>query len=228
VAFQNDPVGIITTAVLTVEAGVKVALYAGGGKVSEQSAAAGDDLTTGTVSVLRFGATVPSGLEPASLLIQEIRAWRAPLDEADAIQVSSNLGYMPTSGGGVLPVVSIPQALSVIEGQTLAIPVTKSNGGPCSVTIRTVALSAAPAEDYTAFQQTLTFAAGVGTQSAVLSTVGDTRSEMREDLAVELIQASGCTLGNALGIVTIIDPNAPANLFTNQFTNHFYGSVLSG
>lgn len=208
-AFQNDPVGAVTTAVLVVEAGVGVTLYAGGGKVSEQLAAAGDNLVTGTVSVLRFAATHPSGLQPASVLIQEIRAWRSPLDEADAIQVSSNLGYTPAAGSGTLPIVSIPQALSVIEGQTLAIPVTKSDGGLCSVTIRTVALNAAPGEDYTAFQQTMTFAAGVGTQSVVLSTTADTRSEIREDLAIELIQPSGCTLGNALGVIRITDPNAP-------------------
>jgi hypothetical protein len=213
VAFQNDPVGTVTTAVLTVDAGVGVVLYAGGGKVSEQLVAAGDNLVTGTVSVLRFAATHPSGLQPASLVIQEIRSWRAPLDEADAIQVSSNLGYTPAAGSGILPVVSIPQSLNVVEGQTLTISVTKTDGGPCSATIRTVALTAVPGEDYTAFQQTLTFPAGVGTQSVVLSTAADTRSEIREDLAIELVQASGCTFGNALGVIRITDPGAPLSIF---------------
>ena len=226
-AFQNDPVGALVTAVLTVEAGVAVALYAGGGKVSEQSAASGDNLTDGTVSTLRFAATQPSGLQPASLLIQEIRGWDAPLAEADAILVSKDLDYTPASGIGTLPVVSIPAAMSVIEGQTLTIPVSKTDGGPCSAVLRSVALSAAAGEDYTAFQQTLSFAAGVGTQSVVLSTTSDSRSEAREDLAVELIQASGCTFGNALGVVQIIDPNTPVNVFSNEYSAEFFSSATT-
>ena len=106
-----------------------------------------------------------------------------------------------------MPIISIPATLSVVEGNVLQIPVSKSGTGACSATIRTIAGTATLASDYTGFQQTVSLASGDTVVNVPLTTLSDTVVEPVEGerLTVELSVPVNCTLGNARCTVTIAE-----------------------
>jgi hypothetical protein len=204
---DTSPVGVATTALVTVDASSKVSFYAGGDKIGEYPVDTGTIPAPETLAALRFGATDPDNLQPASLVIQAIYGWTSVLSDSDARLVSGNLNYAPASGSQPLPIISIPTALSVVEGNVLQIPVSKTGSGACSATIRTIAGTATITSDYTGFQQTVSLAAGDTVVNVPMTTVSDTVAEPVEGerLTVELSVPVGCTLGNARCTVTIAE-----------------------
>ena len=80
---NTSPVGVVTTALTTVDATSRVSFYAGGDKIGDYAVDNGITPAPGTVSALRFGATDPGNLQPASLVIQAVYGWTAVLSDAD-------------------------------------------------------------------------------------------------------------------------------------------------
>jgi hypothetical protein len=219
-AFENDPVGAVTTVVMTVDAFDKVALYAGGGKISEQKIDTGFVPAAGALSTLRFGATDPSGFDPASLVLRDIRAWPVSLTEDDARLVSGNLDATPASGSGRLPIIGMPTSVTVLEGEVVQIPLTKTGTGAASVVLRTLSLGAAAGSDYAALQETVSFESDTATVTVDLVTLTDVSPETSEYLALELAQPNNCLLGNAVCVVRIRE-------FLNGFSDHFTAEFFS-
>ena len=204
---DTSPVGVVTTALTTVDASSRVSFYAGGDKIGDYTVNNGITPAPEALTALRFGATDPGNLQPASLVIQAIYGWTAVLSDGDARLVSGNLNYAPASGSQPLPIISVPATLSVVEGNILQIPVSKSGTGACSATIRTIAGTATITSDYVGFQQTVSLASGDTVVNVPLTTVSDTVVEPVEGerLTVELSVPVGCTLGNARCTVTIAE-----------------------
>lgn len=205
---SESPIRIATTAVLTVDAATRVALYAGGDLISQQATGQGTTPIPQTLTTLRFGSTEPNGLNAAPIVLQAVYGWTSPLTDQDAALVSGNLNYSPPSGAAPLPVVSIPSALSVREGLTLQIPVNKSGSGSAQFQLRTIPQTATSGTDYTAIQQNFTMATADTVLNVALITIADTNAAepiSGETLQLELSAPVGCTLGNALSIVTITE-----------------------
>jgi hypothetical protein len=209
---------------MTVDATDNVALYAGGGKIREQAINTGFVPAAAPVAALRFGSTEPSGFDPASLVLLEIRRWGVPLTESDALAVSGDFSVVPVSGSGRLPVIDIAASVEVLEGQVAQILVSKTGAGAASVVIRTVSQSASPGTDYVPLQQTLGFASETTAVTVNLLTLTDALLESNEVLAVELVQPDDCVLGNAVCVVRIRET---LNGFSDHFTAEFFSPVTS-
>jgi hypothetical protein len=197
------PLGEAVTVLMTVNSSSRIALFSGGEKIADQAVG---NVTPLTVATLRFGSTEPNGFNPGTFLMEQISGWSIPMSDLDASLVSSNLDANPLSVAAPKPVVSIPTALSVQEGGTLQIPITKQGAGACTVQLRTVAVVAISPADYTGFQQTVTFGVNDSVINVPLATILDADSaEPDEILRVQLSLADSadCTLGNANAVITI-------------------------
>lgn len=200
-APRGDPV----TVLMTVDSTSKISLYCGGEKIAEQAVGNNTPSIPLTVAALRFGATEPSGYTPGSFLIEQVSGWIAPLEPVDALAVSANLDYAPPVVVLPKPVVSIPTAMSIREGLTLQIPVSKSGTGACSATIRTIGKTATTPADYTGFLQTVSLGAEDTVVTVPLVTIADTALDPGEILHIELSAPVDCTLGSALSVITITE-----------------------
>jgi hypothetical protein len=125
-------------------------------------------------------------------------------------EISGSLG--PDVGPPILPpTVSIGDS-SVVEGDrgssNLRFTVTLSGGaGPSTVSVsyRTVNGTASAASDYKAASGTLAFPPGVLSQTITIAVTGDHKREPNETLTVELFNAVGATLGDAVATGTILN-----------------------
>jgi hypothetical protein len=197
------PRGDAVTVLMTVDSSSLISLFGGGEKIAEQTIG---NVRPLTVATLRFGSTEPNGFNPGAFLMEQISAWSIPMSDLDASLVSLNLDYDPPSLAAPKPVVSIPTALSVQEGGTLQIPITKQGAGACTVQLRTLAIVALSPADYTGFQQAVTFGVNDTVINIPLTTILDADSaEPDEILRAELSLAGStdCTLGNANAVITI-------------------------
>jgi hypothetical protein len=191
---------------MTVDSTSRIALYSGGTKISEQAVGNNTPSIPLTVAALRFGATEPNGYTPGSFLIEQVSGWIAPLVENNALLVSSDLNYVPPVAEVPKPVVSIPSSLSVKEGDTLQIPITKNGVGACSVQLRTIGGTALTPADYTGFLQVFSFGANDTIINVPLVTILDAEPEGDHKLKIELSLPTNCTLGNSSGEITITEP----------------------
>jgi hypothetical protein len=193
---------------MTVDSTSRIALFSGGDKIAEQAVGNNTPSIPLTVAALRIGATEPNGYTPGTFLIEQVSGWAAPLNDAEAVLMSSDLNYTAPSGGGPKPVISIPAAMSIREGSTLQIPVTKEGVGACSVQIRTIGKTATTPLDYTGFLTVINFGANDTLINVSLPTISDApgaAEESNETLNVELSLPVDCTLGTSLGVVTILE-----------------------
>jgi hypothetical protein len=113
------------------------------------------------------------------------------------------------------PTVSIGD-VTVVEGDsgttTALLTVSLSQVLETAVTVdfSTVDDAARADSDYTATAGSLTFAAGETTKTIEVAILGDTEEEADEIFAVVLSNANGLELGDAIGLVTIEDDDAPS------------------
>jgi hypothetical protein len=202
----SAPIGTASTVLMTVNPNAKIAVYSGGAKMGEQIVGITGAPSPVAVAALRFGATEPSGLQPGSIVIQAIYGWTSPLSEADSLLVSGNLNYSPPSGAQPLPIVSVPQSITVMEGSTLTVPITKTGSGACSVAFNTKAVTATFATDYTGVGPvTVSFAANDTVKTVDVVTATDAVEDPGETFSLNLASPSGCELGTATGLATILE-----------------------
>jgi chitinase len=117
-----------------------------------------------------------------------------------------------------LPGVSIAD-VSVTEGSTgttnanFTVSLSKAATTPITVGYTTTNGTATAGTDYTAASGTLTFAAGVTTQTIAVKVAGDTTVEPDETFTVTLTNPTGATLSRATATATIKnDDTAPAQI----------------
>jgi hypothetical protein len=125
-------------------------------------------------------------------------------------EISGSLG--PDVGPPILPPTLGTGDASVVEGDrgssNLRFTVTLSGGvGPSTVSVsyRTVDGTASAASDYSAASGTLAFPPGVWSQTIKIAVTGDHKREPNETLTVELFNAVGATLGDAVATGTILN-----------------------
>ncbi|MGF7213042.1 hypothetical protein GGE65_007678 [Skermanella aerolata] len=194
--------GVSTTALLVVESS-RVAMFHDGIKIGQ------DALTVASVvpQVLRIGATEPSGNEPNMMLIQQVYHWNYALGDTDAALFSGNLAYSPVAGPAPLPIVSVPANLTVAEGATISIPITKSGAGACSVSFTTRFATAINGTDYTGIGPvTVSFLDHETVQTLNVVTLPDTVSDSGKQFTFTISAPVDCELGPATGTVTIYEP----------------------
>jgi hypothetical protein len=115
------------------------------------------------------------------------------------------------------PLVYLPDSVTVTEGDSTTITVTKSGTGACSVTVATSPGTATPG-DFTAIPPTvLKFAKDQETQTVTLQTTADSLVEKNETVRLVLSSPTNCTLSNETCVVTIVDstvkvPDNPVSL----------------
>jgi hypothetical protein len=90
--------------------------------------------------------------------------------------------------------------LSAASGQTITVAYATANG-----------TATAPA-DYTATSGTLTFAAGVTSQTVNVAVVGDVLDEATETAVLNLSNATNATIADSQGVLTITDNDAAPSL----------------
>ena len=126
--------------------------------------------------------------------------WPGPNSE-----ISGSLGSEPPPA-----TLSIGDA-SVVEGNRgssqLQFTVSRSGSGEGTVSVdyRTVAGTALAKSDYTAASGTLTFPPGVWSQTITITVKTDRRREPNETFTVELLNAVGGTVGDAVATGTILN-----------------------
>lgn len=205
---NTAPVGVATTVVMAVDSTSLVSLYSGGDKISEQAINPLDPPLT--VDTLSFGATDPGKLQPGSFLLEQISLWSIPLIDQYGQIYSGDLNWTEPVENAPKPVVSIPATLSVKEGDTLQIPVTKSGPGACTVQLRTIGREATTPGDYAGFLSPVTFGVNDTVVYMPLSTVADAPGTDAGDetlrLELSLAGSTDATLGTALCVVTITEP----------------------
>lgn len=112
-----------------------------------------------------------------------------------------------------LPVLSIPSALTVKEGESVTIRITKTGVGACSAIMETRAIAPTHfADDYFGLVPTrFEFAENDTFKEWVLQTKSDNLVEGDEQTRVNLLEPIGCTLANSQCIVTIKDATTPSD-----------------
>lgn len=195
-------VGAVSTLMMIVDAASRIAFFDSGVKRGE-----GATVTAPVaLSVLRIGSTEPNGVNPGSILIQAIFHWNSAITDEYATLFSGNLNFSPPPGPAVLPVISIPVDVSVAEGSAAAISISKSGTGTCSVSFRSKARTATLGTDYTGVEQVVNFAENDTTVVVNIQTTADAVVDPDETFGIEISTPTNCTLGNAVGTVTIREP----------------------
>ena len=107
--------------------------------------------------------------------------------------------------------ISLPQVLSVKEGESVQIPVTKTGIGPCSVKLRTSGITATTPLDYTDMSDplTVTFDDTQTENTGLLVTLPDDLIEGDETMTVWAMEPDNCVIMQARCEVTILDANQP-------------------
>ena len=123
---------------------------------------------------------------------------------------------VPIVAASAAPVVSVAN-VSVAEGNSgssnavFTVSLSRAAATPVTVRWATANGTAAAGSDYTAGSGTVTFAAGVVSQTVAVSVTGDSAVESDETFTVTLSAPSGATLGTATATATITnDDTAPS------------------
>jgi hypothetical protein len=215
-------VGAYTTAVVSIDT-ERYALFAGGAKVGE-IAMAGKTMPE-LVEHLRFGSKEQDASQAAPIIIQTAAYWALGMSDDEGIVFSGDLSGTPPGEvePAPLPVVSIPAALNVNEGSSINVPITKVGNGACSVNFRTAAQTASFGVDYTGIgnpdpahpnARIVTFAANESSKIVTVQTTADTNTaEGNEKIGIHIglvnPNSPDCQLGNATGVVTIVEAAKP-------------------
>lgn len=178
-----------------------------------------------------LSVTIPANQATASVIISTTDDAIDEPAETLTVTLASGTGYIvgsPSSGSGSindndepLPVVTIGNAASVVEGGTLMYPVSLNVQAPVNTTIG-IMLSgiATPGSDYT-LPNPLSVTIGQGSASANLPiiTIDDTAYEPSEDVQVTLVAGAGYTIGSpnsGIGIIQASDEPLPVVTISNS------------
>ncbi|MEQ1852772.1 MAG: Calx-beta domain-containing protein, partial [Chthoniobacteraceae bacterium] len=157
------------------------------------------------------------------------------LDETFTVNLAnaSNATIADTQGIGTIvdndgpPAIAIND-VTVNEGAgtvTFTVSLDAASGLPVSVDY-SMADGTAGALDYTAGSGTLTFAAGITSQTITVAISDDLLDELDETFTVNLANASNATIADAQGIGTIVDNDGTPNATINDVTvNEAAGTV---
>jgi Calx-beta domain len=107
--------------------------------------------------------------------------------------------------------VSLPQVLSVKEGESIQIPLTKTGIGACSVQLRTSGITATTPPDYQDIGEghLVTFTEGQTENVGLLVTLPDDLLEGEEMMTVWAVNPDNCVIMQARCDVTITDATEP-------------------
>lgn len=230
-----------STAVLSIDP-TRYSLFVGGAKAGE-IAMAGRDMPR-QVEHLRFGSKEQDGSQGAPIVIKRMAYWTVGLSDEEGTVFSGDLSGIPpgTVEPDPLPIINIPATLSVPEGQSITIPVTKIGNGACSVNFRTKGQTAtltAPADyvgigniDPTAASaRIITFAANESTKLVTFQSLADTDdTEQDEKLGIEIAAFNNppdCQIGNGVGVITIVQAVKPPDSTTLYTRSKTFASVAS-
>jgi hypothetical protein len=131
-------------------------------------------------------------------------------DEGGYFQNAEISGSLGPDDPPPLPTVGIGDA-SVVEGDRgsskLRFTVSRSGSGPetVSVSYRTVDGTALANSDYSAASGTLTFPTGISTLTITIAVTGDHKREPNETFTVELFNAVGASVVDAVATGTILN-----------------------
>lgn len=105
------------------------------------------------------------------------------------------------------PRISLPAALTILEGEPLEIPITRTGDGACSFRLKTTGKTALSGQDYEGWEPVLEvhLAADQPTASATLKTLPDTEYEGFQTVTVSIIDPQDCAVGSGSCTVTIED-----------------------
>jgi Ca2+-binding RTX toxin-like protein len=95
---------------------------------------------------------------------------------------------------------------------TVTVTLSRASDQPITVTLRTSDLSAFAGSDYVGSTVTVTFAPGETSKTVSLTIVGDDVREDDETFAVSLIDPVGAILGDASGVVTILNDDVASTV----------------
>ena len=201
------PAGTYATALVSIDTS-RYALFVNGTKAGE-TPMAGKPMPR-LVEHLRFGSKEQDGSQAAPIVLHSVGYWTVGLSDDEGEVFSTDLTGTPPGEvePPALPVVSIPAALTVEEGKTVSIPVTKLGSGACSVSFTTKAQTASYGSDYQGIGPvTVSFAENESAKTLAVQTLTDSdNTEVNEKFGMALSAPVGCTLGNAVGVVTITEP----------------------
>lgn len=210
---------------------------------------------TGT---LTFSIAVPAGAEAQTVTLPPTFAGRTlSLLTLDGVTVAPTLvaingrptqffSVAPLGGGGAravvarydvaasLPTLSVNDT-SVIEGDagtvaaTLTVTLSAASASDVTVAWATGDGTATAGADYVAGAGTLTFTAGTTSLPLAITVNGDTANEANETILVTLTNPVGATLGDASGVVTILDDEPDPTSWTHTTAADFgTGSTATG
>ena len=105
------------------------------------------------------------------------------------------------------PVVNLPETLTVREGETLTVPVTKEGTGTCTVKLRTAGDTARTLLDYVGYEPypSVSFSEDDTSGSVTLQALSDVLVEGPETTVITLVEPDGCVVGQGRCVVTIED-----------------------
>lgn len=228
-----------STAVVSIDT-TRYSLFVGGTK-------AGEIPMTGKpmprlVEHLRFGSKEQDGSQGAPIVLKKIAYWTVGLTDEEGVVFSGDLSGVPP--GEVepepLPIINIPATMSVPEGQSIDIPVTKIGNGACSVNFRTKGQTAVAGADYTGIgdpnpaapaARIITFAANESTKYVTFQSLADAVDEPEnEKLGIEISVFNNppdCQIGNGVGVVTIVEAVKPPDSSTIYARSKTFASVAS-
>ena len=136
---------------------------------------------------------------------------------SDSTTVTKWQNIIATAQGSATPTVSIANA-AVAEGNSgstnagFTVSLSQASTSPVTVKYATANGTATAGSDYTANSGTLTFAAGVTSQTLNVAVTGDTTVEPTETFTVTLSTPSGATLGTATATGTITNDDTTSTL----------------
>ena len=179
-----------------------------------------------TISANRLTLTFAAGQTVATVTLTPVDDTAIEPQETVTLTLAAGTGYTvvaPASATGTiddndtppLPTVSV-SSVSVIEGNknngptaTVVVSLSSASASTVTVVVSTFNGSATAGSDYTAVTRTLTFAAGVTSQSFAVSISGDTTFEPNETIFVRVTSATGATGVGNQGTVTITNDDLP-------------------